>query len=296
MSLRLDDRFAPAHHRDPRAMATLDRVWQRAMANLLSEEPPEPPTVEELAYAQAKGYWHPDESAGHEATVDRLIAMREGMETVQVGRAFALGLAWNRPEWWGALGSVAFARHLVPHPNTVGKLDYVCAECGLPRAQGVRSDENKRWTPGEDLASLLGGGPLLSVTEVTSHLWFLRQLPPFPAPNQEECARVGKLIELCRRAEPKTTAPQLAKSLREMGIKSPDQRVRVVEMLAAAGILAPRDAAGTPMSYGHGWVRFEATQAGNPRDDTLFPARIWRGVHGVDDQMLTFWLGEFLRA
>lgn len=295
MPAKLDARFAPDHSLDVRAKRTLDDLWQRAMAPFTHEEPLPAPSDEELAYAQEKGYWQPDERAGHDATIARLLTARDQVDLRQAGRAFALGLAWNRPDWWGILGSAAFARHLAPHPNKAGDLSYVCAVCGLPRIEGSRTDELASWSPGEGVSGLLMNGPMLSVLPVTSHLNFFARFPHFPAPNEAEWARVKRLLEICREADPRTTAPQLAKSLKELGIKNPEHRLRVVEMLAAAGILAPRDSAGAPMSYFHRWIDFTETQVGNPRDDTQFPARAWRGGHGVDEDAVEFWFGDGAR-
>jgi hypothetical protein len=262
------------------------------MATFTHEEPLPPPGEDDLAYAREKGYWEPDEVAGHDATIARLISTRDKVDQAQVGRAFALGLAWNRPDWWGILGSAAFTRHMIPHPNTAGDLSYVCAVCGLPRAEGVRTDDHASWSPGEDVASLLMTGPILSVPQVTSHLGFFARFPQFPQPSEEEWARVKRLLQICREAEPKTTGPQLAKNLKELGVKNPEHRIRVVEMMAAAGILAPRNPSGAPVSYFHRWVDFTETQVGNPRDDTQFPARAWRGAHGADDEAIEFWFGD----
>jgi len=283
--MSLDPRFHPQHALDDVAVAVINQAF---LATVYEDEAFNC-SQEDVAHAKALGYWHNEEALTHDEAVARCIAAREALEVEQLARGFIFGLSTNRPDWWGALSSFGYARHLAVHMAASTGMDEACSTCGLAPISG----SSIPWKVNSQLAGILQVGASPNIVDATSALLFASTYPPFPKPTVEDLSPLISLLDLIGDLPPKTTAPKLAKLMKGVCGKSVKQRLNIVEALSVLGILAPHS--DTANTYLERFFPFDDTQIGSPRTDTEYPALAWNSDHGVNAEAVEVWFGRFLQ-
>ncbi|HRF60256.1 MAG TPA: hypothetical protein PLH94_10135 [Fimbriimonadaceae bacterium] len=283
--MSLDARFHAQHSLDK---ASVSVITQAFMVMVFGHEAPGC-SPEDVAHAKALGYWHDDALLTHDEAVARCISARNAIDRDELVRGFIFGLATNRPDWWAALASYGYARHLAVHNATSTGMDDACSTCGLAPTQG----SNIPWQVNGQLAGILQVGARPNIISATSALLFASTYPPFPEPTPEDLSPLITLLDLVKDSPPKTTAPKLAKLMKGVCGKSIEQRLNIVEALSVLGILAPHSDKAT--TYFEHFFPFDDTQIGNVRTDTEYPALAWNSDHGVNADAVEYWFGRFLR-
>lgn len=283
--MSLDARFSTRHSLD---ISSVSVITQAFMVMMFGDEAPACST-EDIARAKALGYWHDDETLTHDEAVARCISARDALDMDQLVRGFIFGLTTNRPDWWAALASYGYTRHLAVHKATSTGMDEVCSTCGLAPVKG----SNIRWHVNGQLAGILQAGARPNIICATSAMLFASICPLFPEPNSEDLSPLISLLALVKDSPPKTTAPKLAKLMKGVCGKSVEQRLNIVEALSVLGILAPHSDSAT--TYFRGFIPFDDTQVGNARSDTEYPALAWNSDHGVNADAVEYWFGRFLQ-
>lgn len=207
------------------------------------------------AYAMAHGMMFERRDVDHDALVADALRARDSVSLAAASGHFLASLSARRPDLRSGLASRVLADRLTRHHFARGP-SFVCATClGYAEYRDTDLDvlqfERHKW----------GGvrhGDLM-------YLWFdLSQLAlAAPStPTDEDRALFARVLEAAAHAAPKDTPGKLSQALKDVLPSTKQERDQLVEILAAAGVLA----ASNP-SRGSG----EFAQAG-----------AWRGADGYD--------------
>lgn len=207
----------------------------------------------------------------HDGWVDAATRAVRAVALRDVSDAFVASLATHRLDLRSALGSLAVARHLQPHPYA-GTGASPCGTCGL--YDDAREDlsllnfERFKW----------GGVRRDDVAYVAFDLEQFQRAPQEVV--TDEAVAIGRsLITALREAEPDATVVKLSGLLR-MVKGNRQERGALLDVLGVAGVLRTPGHPGFRESFVPERHRELPSQH---NVDTAYPACWWRGRDGLDD-------------
>ena len=220
------------------------------------------------AYAMAHGMMFARRDVGHDALVADVLRARASVSLAAASGHFLASLSTRRPDLRSGLASRVLADRLARHHFARGPSS-VCATClGYENYADADLDvlqfERHKW----------GGvrhGDLM-------YLWLdLSQLALVApsTPTDDDRAILARVLEAAARAAPKDTPGKLSQALKDVLPSTKQERDQLVEILAAAGVLA----ASNP-SRGSGEFAQAGAWRGGDGYDRAAVARLF-GAHGV---------------
>lgn len=250
---------------DPRAKKILfDAYWT---SKGWTDEGARRVSPADRAYAMAHGMMFERYATTHDALLDDLRSRVGAVSLAAAAGHFLASLSARRLDLRSGLASRVLGASLSPHRVT-GK-QYFCATC---RANRVHADEDldvlqferHKW------GGVRHGDPL--------YMWFdLTQLArePASAPTDDDRAAFARVLGAIAAAPAKETPGKLSQRLKDALPSTKQERDQLLEVLAAAGVLAASDP-----SRGSGEFAYAGAWRGGDGYDREAVARLF-GAHGV---------------
>ena len=242
--------------------------------------PTTPP--DDYEFAARAGVMFPSRRVTHEATLSRIIELRARISPQRVGIAFLESLLTGRVGLRSALGSYAVALNMPFHRFARSSSDRRCQVCGDYETDdsddNVLSFERHKW----------GGVRHEQPTYIAFDLErFAAEADDPPTGHDPEL--LTRLLAAIESVAVGAKLAELVRMLRPVLPGNEAQRRTVVGILGYAGILHVADHPGffqtfTPVPH--------RTETPWSKDDWPYPARWWRGGHGIDRQAVGFWFGQ----
>jgi hypothetical protein len=236
-----------------------------------------PPEV--LAQGKAAGVMFDSVTMAHDELVAQLQEQVRQITPREVGSAFIASLSTRRLDWRSALGSYAFARHLVPHQFE--RWETSCGVCGAYPTHTI--DLN-----GESHSRYKWGG---SSHTHPDYAWFdLTQFIRYGAaqPTDEDWELWRKILAIIKAVPEGRRASDLEKALGKTFSSNQNERRGLIEILAIAGVLERPEYPG----YLDSFVRYDFSGHCQVRtSDWDYPACRWRSTGKVNEAAMSYWFG-----
>lgn len=247
-------------------------------------KPTEQPTVAEIAAAKEAGVWRDTVSLPHDELIERIAFACGAVDRKAAVGAFVAGLGQGRPEWRSTVSSVAIATHLSAHPVSKFGPYAPCSTCGAPLKDG-----HVVVSPNSCVLARYEAGGWSGLDDV---LVDLEDFVTAPAPTAGEGDRAAlrALLEALRSVQSDATPSKLSKDLGHSVGRNAAQRQRTIETLAIIGVLEPE---GHP-SFWQTFPPFAEREGPDGKNDWDYPAIWWRGKHGVNEEAVAYWFGDFI--
>lgn len=185
-------------------------------------------------YAKRHGMMFDPLTIGHDALAAETRRLVESVPLATASAAFLASLTTRRLDLRSGLASRALASAAGPH-RYAGNAFGSCATCGALREHrdedlDVLNFERHKW------GGVRHGEPVYMLLDLSQ----LVVAPPV-IPTEDDRAILGKILAVVAGAAPKDTPAKLSKQLAGVLPSSKPERDVLVEILAAAGVLAPSD-------------------------------------------------------
>lgn len=183
-------------------------------------------------YAKRHGMMFDPLTIGHDAIAAETRRLVESIGLAKASAAFLVSLSTRRLDLRSGLASYSLASASGPHAY-VGNAFGTCATCGALREHrdedlDVLNFERHKW------GGVRHGEPIYMLLDLS-----LLALAPPVSPTADDRAILEKILALVAGAAPKDTPGKLSKQLSGVLPSSKPERDVLVEILAAAGVLAP---------------------------------------------------------
>jgi hypothetical protein len=269
---------------DKRALKILfDTYWSSSgwkSAGTLGWTPQTPTNDYEFA-VQAGVMFHARKIT-HEGTIDRILQLRARISPQRVGTAFLESLTSRRFGLRSALGSYAVALNMPFHRFAPSSDNVRCQVCGAYAAEGsndnVLSFERHKW------GGVRHAQPAYIAFDLERFI-----VEADDPPTDYEPKLLDGLLAAVDSVGVGAKLSELVRALKPVVPGNEAQRRTVVGILGYAGILQIADRPGFFKSFPRLADRAETPWS---KDDWPYPARWWRGGHGIDRQAVGFWFGR----
>lgn len=269
---------------DARALKILFETYWSSFGWRMAGQTDWAPTTpaDDLAYAIRAGVMFPPRVVTHDDAMAWIVALRDRMQPRDVGAAFLATLSNGAPALRSALGSYAVARHMPVHryaPNRFG----MCTICGgddRHDAQdlNVLSFERHKW------GGVRHDDPVYIAFDLERF-----QAEADATPSAGDQAILAAILASVESMPVGARLADLVKAIRIAVGGNVHQRRALIGLLGFAAILAIPGRTGylrefTPVDQREDTPWY--------KDDWPYPARWWRGGHGVDREAVAFWFGD----
>ncbi len=185
-------------------------------------------------YAKRHGMMFDPLTIAHDALATETRRLVESIGLATASSAFLASLTTRRLDLRSGLASYVLASAAGPHAY-VGNAFGTCVTCGARREHrdedlDVLNFERHKW------GGVRHGDPLYVLLDLSQ----LALAGPV-TPTDDDRATFEKILEVIEGAAPKDTPPKLSKRLADVLPSSKPERDVLLEILAAAGVLAPSD-------------------------------------------------------
>ena len=223
----------------------------------------------------------------HDEFIARTVGLVRDADPELLARAWMHSLDTRDHSLRGAWGAFSLLRHLAKHPfepSTVFQPSG-CAVCGLSTDVSVVSED--------DLASARHRYLVATVDWASADLdGFAHRIRATPLPSVSTRATIDRVLDAISALPGDAQLTQLNASLIGTFKSDKYERMRVLEQLGCAGILAVN---GHP-SYAQEWVRWEDANSRQPRErnkrEWAYPVRFWRGTDRINAEAVTENFGD----
>jgi hypothetical protein len=239
---------------------------------------------EDFAYAKAHSMMFECENISHNAAFERTKAAVQKIDRQDVINAFLFSLSTRRLEYRSAIASYCIGKTTPLHDFTpsASPNELICAICGQ---HTYVFDEPVDFNP----INYFRHGSGVS-TEAVDVLFDLEHFYDLPAvkPTAEDYKILNDIKRTIESAKATDHPVQLKKSLAKIIKSNEDERLHLLDILGAIGILHDD----THFGYADEYAPYSKREERNTRfDDFDYPVRWWQGKHGLDHDKWSFWFG-----
>jgi hypothetical protein len=238
-------------------------------------------TEAEFEYAKRAGLMFDPVDMTHDGAIERALELRRTISPDRVARAFLASLSSRRLDWRSALGSYSAILHLPAHRFTSMSNPHICGIC----AQFASS-------PAVDVSALnfrrlkwggvLHEEPHYAVVDLE---WFAAL--EVPGPNERDLHILSTALANFANLQADARPAELEKSLRGLLPSNRSERRILIEILALAGILIPKN---RPTFWGEYPLQVDREFPHKPwKTDWRYPVVWWKGADGVNRDAVAFW-------